>query len=66
MAQATRPVATPFPPELEARTRDVAISHNISRAELVRRAMIDYLRQLEVQPTPTVLTKESGYECQPI
>lgn len=48
----TIPVTAPMPLDLEYRARLAAATQRISRAELVRRAVVDYLERLE-QTTPT-------------
>jgi hypothetical protein len=55
-------VTTPFPPQLEYQARMEAAKQRISRAELVRLAVIDYLKRLEAQPAPTKAeaSRESG------
>jgi len=52
MRQITVPVTAPFPLELEHRARLEAARQSISRAELVRRAVIDYLERA-TNPNPT-------------
>lgn len=50
-------VTAPFPIQLEHKARMEAARQRISRSELVRVAVADYLKRLEVQTTSTIPTK---------
>jgi hypothetical protein len=52
MKEATVPVTASMPPELDLRARICAAKMKVSRAELVRLALVDYLKRFEAQPSP--------------
>ncbi len=47
MQQSAIPVTAVMPPDLELRARLTAARHRISRAELVRQAVREFLRAIE-------------------
>ncbi|HLG90594.1 MAG TPA: hypothetical protein VI336_00295 [Candidatus Saccharimonadales bacterium] len=55
-------VTSLFAPSLDAQARIEAARRKISRSELVRLAVADYLKRLEAQTATTTPTKESARE----
>jgi hypothetical protein len=51
MAQPTIPVTALFSPDLEAQTKRIAINQGVSRGEIIRLAVVEYLKRLETQTT---------------
>ncbi|GAB4446323.1 MAG: hypothetical protein Kow0031_29010 [Anaerolineae bacterium] len=49
MNQSTVNVTAPMTPDLELRARLAAARRRISRAELIRQAVVEYLNRLEAQ-----------------
>lgn len=52
MKEATIPVTAPMPPELDLQARICAAKMKVSRAELVRLAVADYLKRQETNTRP--------------
>ena len=57
----TKIISTPMPGDLERKARITAAHVGISRAELVRRALVDYLERL-TRSTEMATVKEGNYD----